>query len=260
MRLRVVLEIPKAVAIPINHQHLMTGAVYRFLERADAGYARFLHDEGYSDEEGEPAGRRRFKLFTFSPLRAPQRRVQGAVLWLGPGIAEWLVASPVHKFLMEFASGLLAEPLLQVGAQSFPVVLAETLPAPLFSERQAFTCLSPVVVAVADERDGRRSTRYLRPGDPEFGERARQNLLRKHRALHGSLPADPSLSLAFDAHYLAQRRGTKLIDFKGIRIVGAFCPFTLTGSPDLMALAYDCGLGEKNSSGFGMIAIDGRSH
>ena len=43
--------------------------------------------------------------------------------------------------------------------------------------------------------------------------------------------------------------------FKNIQMVGAFAPFALTGSPTLMATAWNCGLGEKNSIGLGMIDI-----
>ena len=37
------------------------------------------------------------------------------------------------------------------------------------------------------------------------------------------------------------------------KIVGFEVPFTLQGSTKLMEIAYECGIGEKNSLGFGMI-------
>jgi CRISPR-associated endoribonuclease Cas6 len=116
-----------------------------------------------------------------------------------------------------------------------------------------FKCLSPLVVAVHDPQ--RRTPRYLRPDDPEFSERVRQNLLAKHAALHGQAPTDDRLSLTFDADYLKTHKGTKLTTYKGIHIVGAFCPFTLSGSIELMRVGYECGLGEKNAGGFGMIEV-----
>jgi CRISPR-associated protein, Cas6 family len=33
------------------------------------------------------------------------------------------------------------------------------------------------------------------------------------------------------------------------------CPLTIEGNPDLIKLAYESGLGEKNSLGFGMIEV-----
>jgi CRISPR/Cas system endoribonuclease Cas6 (RAMP superfamily) len=37
--------------------------------------------------------------------------------------------------------------------------------------------------------------------------------------------------------------------------VGAFCPFTVSGSPELMETGYQTGLGEKNAGGFGMVDV-----
>ncbi|MBI4810670.1 MAG: CRISPR-associated endoribonuclease Cas6, partial [Ignavibacteriales bacterium] len=39
------------------------------------------------------------------------------------------------------------------------------------------------------------------------------------------------------------------------RVRGFMCPITIEGNPELIKLAYECGLGEKGSLGFGMIEI-----
>ena len=286
MRLRVNLQLERQTALPINHQHYLTGVVYRFLEQADADYAGFLHEQGYEEQsedepgearvEGDAPGetrrphRRRFKLFVFAPLRSTQRRILDDTLYLGPGAAHWLVSSPVEPFLMNFASGLLAHHGLPVGRATVPIAGVETLPGPDFGESAHFICLSPVVVAVTAPPDapdarfyregaggspGRKPpATYLRPDNPRFSEGVRRNLLGKYSALYGRRPADDRLTLTFDRDYLSSHKGTKVITYKDdIRILGAFCPFTLTGSPELITFAYECGLGEKNSIGFGMI-------
>jgi CRISPR-associated endoribonuclease Cas6 len=62
--------------------------------------------------------------------------------------------------------------------------------------------------------------------------------------------------MTFDPTYLSRTSGgTKLVTFKGIGIVGAFCPFTVSGSPELMETGYQTGLGEKNAGGFGMVDV-----
>jgi CRISPR-associated endoribonuclease Cas6 len=259
MRLRVCFRLDRPIVVPINHQHLMAGVVYRYLECADADYAEFLHNEGYAASEGGE-DRRRFKLFTFSPIRATRRQANGSVLRLGPGMAEWLVSSPVEKFLTEYATGLLSFGEMRAGTATLPIVSVESLPTPATAETMRFTCLSPIVSSETTYEGGARSTRYRFPDDPAFSESIRQNLLGKYAALYGRAPADDRLSLTFDRDYLARQPhgGTKLIEFKGIHIRGAFAPFTLTGSPELIRLGYECGFGEKNSSGFGMVLIDER--
>ncbi len=250
MRLRVCLDNQAGTRLPMDYQEWLTAAVYGLLADSDADFARFLHDDGYQDEDG-----RRFKLFTFSWLRGARRVVDGDALRFAPGPLEWLVASPVEPFLTNLATGLLAAGALRVGPATIPITQIETLPAPPLAETAAFTCLSPIVAALPLP-DGR--TRYLRPCDGDaFSAAVANNLRRKHRLLHGDAPADDRFALTFDPAYLARdpRGGTKLTTFKGIHLVGAFCPFTVTGSADLMRVGYETGFGEKNAAGFGMVEV-----
>ncbi len=249
MRLRVCLDNSKGTRLPINYQEWLTAAVYGLLADSDADYARFLHDDGYQDEDG-----RRFKLFTFSWLRGTRRVVDGDTLRFAPGPLEWLIASPVEPFLTNLATGLLAAGALRVGPATIPITGIAVLPAPALTATTAFTCLSPLVAALP--LPGGR-TRYLRPCDGDaFGEAVRRNLLRKHRLLYGAPPTDDRLALTFDPAYLSRTNGgTKLVTYKDIRIVGAFCPFTVTGSTELMETGYQAGFGEKNAGGFGMAEV-----
>src|SRR5579872_1518619 len=60
MRLAIRFELEQAGTIPLSHQDLLTGLVYRLLGASDAEYARFLHDEGYGvgDRRQERGDRR----------------------------------------------------------------------------------------------------------------------------------------------------------------------------------------------------------
>lgn len=252
MRLVVTCDVERAVGIPINHQHLLTGIVYRFLACSDEEYARFLHDEGYAPNGGP----KRFKLFCFSGLRAKRRRIEREMLWLGPGMVEWHIGSPKEEFLQNFATGLLAQGELAVGTQRLPIVQAQALPTPEFSSGTArFTCLTPLVTSVPTEGGGKT---YLRPSEgAAFSEALRGNLLHKYKALHGDAPEAGAdcFAIAFDADYLARNPhgGTKKITFKATEIIGALAPFMVTGTPELIALGYEAGFGELNAGGFGMV-------
>lgn len=83
MRLRVELDNPHGATVPINHQEYLTAAVYGLLAKGDEDYARFLHDEGYGGEDSK-----KFKMFTFSGLRAARRIAEGDKLRLPPGPLE----------------------------------------------------------------------------------------------------------------------------------------------------------------------------
>lgn len=258
MRIKIHMQLKEPVFIPLSHPHYLTGLIYRFLETSDSDYSEFLHNTGYS-AESDPEDHRRFKLFVFSPLRARERLIKGSLIRIGPGPVEWQISSPVREFLGNFALGLMSTGGLQVGAVSLPIVRIETLDPPELLGETIFTCLSPIVVSVTDNTEEGRVTHYLRPAEPIFGERVRLNLITKYFILHrGKPPEDDRFELTFDSSYLMRQRGTKMIDYKGVKIVGAFAPFTVRGSQELMRVGYECGFGEKNSSGFGMCEVIGR--
>lgn len=265
MRIRLTLRNDRWVRLPIDHYHLLRGTIYKYLAASDAGFAEELHDVGYTDEADSP---RRYKLFTFSGLRVPSgnRRIVRGQLELAPGIAEWFVSSPKEDILRHEVVGLLeSQAAIEIGGHSFALVALDAVPDPVFTEKMAFTCLTPIVAAVASETHS--TPRYLRPSDgAELSEAVRKNAVRKYRALHGVDPARTDLSLTLSADYLARNAhgGTKKITLHGsggatTDVIGILAPLTLTGSPDLIRIAYECGLGEKNGSGCGMLEVDARS-
>jgi CRISPR-associated endoribonuclease Cas6 len=252
MRIIIHMRLTNAITLPFNHSYYLCSVIYRFLETSDSNYSEFLHNTGYS-LDSDPNDHRRFKLFVFSPLRAKIRRIRGSSMILGPGPVEWRISSPMKEFLGNFALGLMSMGGLHVCHETLPIVRIETLDPPEILEETPFTCLSPIVVSVTENTEVGKTTRYLRPTDPLFSERVRLNLISKYIALHqGAYPANDAFEMTFDPVYLEHQRGTKMIDFKGVKIIGAYAPFLARGSKELMEVGYSCGFGEKNSAGFGM--------
>ncbi|BDI34135.1 CRISPR-associated endoribonuclease [Capsulimonas corticalis] len=236
--------------IPINYQEYLTAIVYGLLDKSDADYARFLHDEGYPTDDGA----RRFKMFCFSWLRGRCSPAPPQMLRYAPGVIDWIIASPVEQFLQNIAIGLLASETLRVGPATLRIQAIDSLTPPQFFETMRFTCQSPIVASVRNER----GTRYLRATDPgEFSQAVRTNLLRKHQVLHGKPPLDDRLEVRFDPAFIERDKyaGAKKVTAHGIDIIGVYAPFAVTGSAELIEVGYQCGFGEKNASGFGMIAL-----
>ena len=107
------------------------------------------------------------------------------------------------------------------------------------------------------ERDGKQVMHYCLPEDPALSELIRQNLIRKHEAIHGRAPYDDTLTFRYDANYINRRRGrvTHLVDYKGIKIRDVLCQFDVSGSLVLIQTGYECGFDNKNSAGFGMVEV-----
>ena len=250
MRIQILADVGNGITLPINYNHLLAGVIYRFLAESDPEYASFLHEEGYR------AAEKRFKLFTFSQLMAERRRITGERIHFRSTLM-WSVSSPVERFLTHFADTLLTEGQLSLAQHQLPIRDVTIPRIPRFRSEMHFRCLSPITMSTKRERDGKQVTHYCMPDDPELSELIRQNLIRKHDAIHGRAPHDDTLSFAFDKTYIDRRQGrvTRLIDYKGIKIRGILCPFRVTGSDSLIQIGYECGFGDKNSAGFGMAEV-----
>lgn len=261
MRLRVTLRVDEPTAVEFDHQHYLMALIYNLLDHSDADYAQFLHDKGYTHRD-EPG--RAFKMFHFSGLRTRTRRNQGGSILFLPGSAEWFIGSPVPMFLQNLAAALTQAARIRVGESRFHVAAVQTIAAPEFVAGKAqFSCMSPIVAAVRRPEEEGGGTYYLRPKTDRsaFELAIRNNLVRKHRVLYGMGPHDDTLRLLFDEQYLARdaHGGARKVCVNGIDVVGAFCPLQIECAPPLLRLLWDCGVGEKNSSGFGMVEAVGNT-
>lgn len=109
------------------------------------------------------------------------------------------------------------------------------------------------------------SPSYILPDDPLLSDLLRANILNKYISLYGHEPEDTRFVCTLDQDYVQRKnvegkRITQLITIKEgrteeTRVRGFMCPFTLEGNPDLIRLAYESGLGEKNAMGFGMMDV-----
>ena len=250
MRIKILADVGKGITLPINYNSLLTSVIYRFLAESDPEYADFLHNQGYEIEQ------KYFKLFTFSQLMAEHRRVNGDRIYFGSTLA-WSVSSPIEVFLSHFAATLLTEGRLTLGGHQIQIRDVTVPRMPRFQSEMRFRCLSPIVISTVRERNGEQVMHYCLPEDPAFSKLVRQNLIRKHEVIHGRLPADDAFALEFDKNYIERKQGrvTRLIDFKGIKVRGVLCPFRVSGSPALIQIGYECGFGDKNSAGFGMVEV-----
>jgi CRISPR-associated endoribonuclease Cas6 len=261
MRFEITLMAERRVHLPIDAREYLTASIYDLIARADADYARFLHDEGYEDAG---ASGRRYKLFAYSQLRAPASRRQLDTdrdeIAFSSGPISWLISSPVEEFVRNVAGGLLAAGALRIAATTLPVAQIQVLPTPVFSEEMRFTCLSPIVAAKPIPKSDGGGAHFVRPADDaaSFSEIVRNGLIAKFRILNARDPADARFEMAFDQAYLASHRGgTKLTTFKKTQTVGILAPFTAKGSVELMEIGWQAGLGSKTGMGHGMVEVVG---
>ena len=251
MRIKISCGIGKGVDLPINYNYFLTGIIYQFLKESDPEYADFLHQAGYELEN------RHFKLFTFSQLMAKRREIRGDQIHFRSPLT-WYVSSSQELFLQNFAAALMGQTgILQIEGHRLQIQDVEVLRQPRFERQMTFRCLSPITMSTMRERADKLVTHYCLPDDPQFSELVQQNLIRKYEAVYRQPPEEKSFAMTFDQAYIDKREGrvTRLLDYKGIKIRGVVSPFHVIGAPELIRVGYECGFGDKNSAGFGMVDV-----
>ncbi len=270
MRLKLTLFAENPERIPCNYQYPLSAAIYKLLSQSSPEYSEFLHDHGYTGPDGKPR-----KLFTFSGLFiTPKPGTRGDCLQLRPrSTAVLLISSPmINDFVQHLVMGLFSNQVIEIGGggarTAFAVRQVEVLPEPVFTETTRFIARSPIVVTTVTDSPKGRQTYYYRPMDGELSGAARLSLLKKHLMVYKRPPENDDLVMRIDRDYIRDRGGEKKVS-RLIRlregqpdrtdVKGFMCPFTLTGSTELMRTAWECGLGDKTSMGFGCIeAVGGR--
>jgi CRISPR-associated endoribonuclease Cas6 len=247
----------RSATIPINYSYPLSAAIYKILQHASPAYAEFLHKKGYAAPSG-----RLMKLFTFSKLWIPNVRQREGRLIGGDGLWRLQVGSPLlDEFVQNFVLGLFAANEIAIGGQGCHVVFrveqVEALPLPEFSETMRGKCLSPITASTVRDSEAGRRIHYYPPDDAELSEALRKNLLEKYEIIHGQPPPDNRFQFRLET---TDKPKSRLITIKegtpaATQIKAFESYFTLEGSAELMQTAWECGLGEHNSQGFGMIEV-----
>jgi CRISPR-associated endoribonuclease Cas6 len=253
-------------SVPVNYQYYLSSAIYRLLALASPEYATWLHEAGY-----QSAADRYLKMFTFSLDIPAANFVQGRLV--AGNLRPWRlkISSPMEDdFVQNFVLGLFQRQELEIRAQNmttrFLIEQVEALAPPVFQSEMRFLTLSPIVLSTKREHKGKLQAYYYRANDAELSEAVRKNLLTKYEIIFGASPENDRLEFIIDADYVVRRGGpdkvSKLFTIKEgtpeeTQIKGIVCPFTLRGNPDLMRVAWECGVGEHTSMGCGMVEAVG---
>ncbi len=245
--MRITLEFgsEKRLSLPIQYNYTVQGFLYGNITPE---LGEFLHDHGFMFEK------RSFKMFSFS-------RLQGRYELRGDRIAFYppvtlTISSPFDRFIQELANTMLQKGDLELAGCNVYVANIKVLPEVQIGNEIRINMLSPVVVySTLLTEEGKKKTYYYSPFEKEFTDSLDNNLRKKYVAFFGKEARARKLVLE-----TVGRPKEKIIKYRGTIIKGWMGRFVLNGNKKLLKLGYDCGIGAKNSQGFGMIEVtnDGR--
>ncbi|WP_058486191.1 CRISPR-associated endoribonuclease Cas6 [Defluviitalea phaphyphila] len=238
MRLKIVFDVKEDIGLPLHYNHIIQKNIYDILEPV---YSKFLHEEGYKYKK------RNFKLFTFSKLVIPNKKVMKDIINIKKGKVFLTISTIDERFIFAFINGIINRRYFNFreGKMDIEKVYARKD----FKRRKIVgLTISPVVLK-----------KYIENGqdifydikDPLFTEKMKENLLKKYKAYYNH---DYKGNL--EVKILDYKKTKKVVDFyKKYPYEGFLGGFIIIGNPEIIDIAYSCGLGNKNSQGFGCIEL-----
>jgi CRISPR-associated endoribonuclease Cas6 len=195
------------------------------------------------------------KLFAMSwPISKAKPRTSGDCMEYDLPVSV-VVSTPVAATMEGLVGGAFRSVELRVGNNS---VICESIEAKKFavlSEEIVVRTLSPITCYAQTQRpDGRKYTVYFDPNSPDFVESVNNNLLRKCRALYPGREA-PGGYVEIKPLGKMCERVAQFTSGNSFPIKGWSGTFSLKGPRELLQVGLDCGLGAKNSGGWGCVSL-----
>jgi len=245
IKLRILLEFgnDEPFTLPIHYNHLVQAMIYSAIN--DPALKQKIHDVGF------PFEKRSFKLFTFSRLNGHFLRKENHLNFSGP--CTIVVSSPYDGIMSELSRHIFSRGHIILGGNLLPIQDIRVEKTPDFSSRQKIVMLSPVVMYTTLEKGTRKYTYYFNPWQQEFGQLIQKNLLKKYYSFYEKYPEDDSFSIIPCKN--KDNRLEKIIKYKGGVVKGWMGKYEISGNLELIRLAYDAGIGGKNSQGFGCFSL-----
>ena len=259
MQFKLTLKIDRKYGdnLPFNYQYEQSAVIYRILAQADKRYSSWLHENGYVLN-----GTKRFKLFTYSPFIFDKVKAipQAGCLNIIGERAIWYINFIPEKSTTEFIQGIFAHQRFTIGNKSFKVAFdvmgVEALSLPPISEEMYCQVLSPVCVKL---HEGGR-IKYLSPSDSLFAQGILKGLLSRYESIHGIPYSNEDVLEMYFVVDETKKIKSKVITIKAgtsaeTKVKGYLFSFRMKMPKDLMKIAFEGGIGEQCSQGFGFIKM-----
>ncbi|MBT1248357.1 MULTISPECIES: CRISPR-associated endoribonuclease Cas6 [unclassified Thermosipho (in: thermotogales)] len=231
----------KNLVLPFAYNRILQAMVLKWL--GDEKYSRFIHEEGFT------YGQRKYKLFTFSKLFGEFKIDRKKKLITFFEMADFYIAAHDDKFIEYLANTLLRDDFSFINNQKVEIIGIE-LKKFVPKKKIKIVTKSPITVYSTEIINGKRWINYFTPFDEEFYKLIVDNLVRKYKAFYNILP-DEMVSIK----HVGKNPKEQIIVYKNTVIKAWHSIFEMKGNKKLLELAFNSGIGSKNSIGFGCIDL-----
>lgn len=238
----------RTARLPVQYNEFLQSYLYSiFTEKLP-----LLHEIGYRKDE------KTFRHFTFSRIFSEGMKKEGDYFILKNPIEFYasFLLDPMPNIVIEH---LITDQHLRLGNEEYEIVDAKAFSDPVDFRggnnlEMDIVALSPIVIHKTLYIDEKKKTQYYKPYDAEFAGSIEENLKNKLASIHDADSNGYHFHIAptqFDIH-----KNESIVKYKGFIIKGYTGKFHISGSSELMHVAYHTGLGSKNAQGFGMFRIE----
>jgi len=222
--------------------------IYSLLNKHSANW---LHEKGFKYEK------RSFKLFTFSSILERGQYEKKHGIFIFPKKISFYVSSPVNWILEQVAQNFVVSENFRIGPNNISISSISVLKMPNISERIIVKAITPISIRSTFLSEGKKYFHTYSPLDPKFEELINKNAKKKWLAFYGETCP---YSLSIKPIFKNDKKYKRVIYYGNINnkktiIEGWVGNYLLCGNTEFLKFAYDSGLGERNSQGFGLIEI-----
>lgn len=240
MRLEIILKGKNNFKVPFNYNHILSAIIYNKI--ADLNFANELHSS------------KSFKFFTFSQIYIPKRRIVKDGIIAKDGVISFYISSPNDFLIKSLVDGFLEDLEINFQNQKLTIQKIEALKTPEFSSKSEFKTLAPIIVRTKKEIDGALKIWDLAPSD-KFFKSLENNLIKKYIKFNNLTKTDKKINIYSDMNFVKRKRISINKGNATTHHRAYMMDLILEGDLDLIEFAYDVGIGEKNSMGFGMVKL-----
>lgn len=240
MRLEIILKGKNNFKVPFNYNHILSAIIYNKI--ADLNFANELHSS------------KSFKFFTFSQIYIPKRRIVKDGIIAKDGVISFYISSPNDFLIKSLVDGFLEDLEISFQNQKLTIQKIEALKTPEFSSKSEFKTLAPIIVRTKKEIDGELKIWDLAPSD-KFFKSLENNLIKKYIKFNNLTKTDKKINIYSNMNFVKRKRISINKGNVTTHHRAYMMDLILEGDLDLIEFAYDVGIGEKNSMGFGMVKL-----